>query len=265
MIDLDAYHHDGFTVVQAREVLTLKAGLSAALVVRALAALEKEPIFRADMAQLRKCESISQIVDHVVSRETANEVSGRLYRVFAATPELVAAIADPTVLGWVRSLGLVAPVAGTMPILRLDRSGDEWYRTPAHQDWWFSLLSPNSVTVWFTIGPLDDEMGLLEVAPGSHKAGLIEFRDTEIGSNPFRTAEDWPDTKFQPIPLVEDAVLIFSQFLVHRSGVNRSPRTRMSIQLRYNDIATMGRAETSYSIKHSDYVLKAQNRLVLGR
>ena len=165
-----------------------------------------------------------------------------------------------------RELGLAAPVAGTTPIVRIDRPSDEMHSTPPHQDWWFSLLSPNCVTVWFPLGALDPDMGLLEVVPGSHCRGAIAFRENvKSNNNPFRTSEDWPDAAFVPIELAEDAALIFSQYLLHRSGFNRSRRARMSVQLRYNDLATMERAESSYAVKHSDHVLDQQQRLLMAK
>ena len=196
-----------------------------------------------------------------MARETKNSVSGRLYRIFTATPEFIAAIADPAALAWVTALGLKSPVAGTMPILRIDRPRDEWHRTPAHQDWWFSLLSPNCVTVWFAIGPLTADMGLLEVVPGSHRAGLIQFQ-RHNNNNPFRPVKDWPDEDFRPVELADDGVIIFSQFLLHRSGFNQSNNTRMSVQLRYNDLATMQVVESSFTVKHSEHVLNEQTRLL---
>jgi ectoine hydroxylase-related dioxygenase (phytanoyl-CoA dioxygenase family) len=158
-------------------------------------------------------------------------------------------------------LGLAAPLAGTLPILRIDRPGDTWHRTPAHQDWWFSLLSPNCVTCWFAISDLRPDMGLLEVVPGSHKGGLIPFCRND-NHNPFRPVEDYPDSAFQPVALPEDSMLVFSQYLLHRSGMNNSAQCRLSVQLRYNDIATMDRPDTTYTVQHPKHVLELQNRLL---
>jgi ectoine hydroxylase-related dioxygenase (phytanoyl-CoA dioxygenase family) len=109
-------------------------------------------------------------------------------------------------------------------------------------------------------------MGLLEVVPGSHRRGAIEFRPNDKGNNnPFRPETDWSESDFIPIELADDAAVIFSQYLLHRSGFNRSPHTRLSVQLRYNDLTTMERAETSYSVQHSDYVLRQQKLLLRAK
>jgi hypothetical protein len=263
-MDLEAYRRDGFVIVRRPEITRLKEQLSTALAARALAALAKEPEFCDALDTLRD-RPLCDIIDHVVSRETERRVSGRFYRIFPATPQLVAAIADPFVLECVRALGLDAPVAGTLPIVRLDRPGDDWHRTPAHQDWWFSLLSPNCLTVWLHLGPLDSTIGWLEVVPGSHRSGVIPLRPNHDNNNPFRPAEDWPDDAFLPVPLRSDEILIFSQFLLHRSGFNRSSHTRLSVQLRYNDIATMARAESSFAVAHSAHVLQEQARLMADK
>ena len=148
MIDLEAYRRDGYVIVRSPDVEQLKTVLSFALAQCALAVIEKESAFQSAAATLSAL-SIGEIVDYVVQHETGNDVSSRLYRIFPTTPELIGSIANPAILGCIQALGVVAPVAGTVPTVRIDRPGDEVHRTPPHQDWWFSLLSPNCVTVWF--------------------------------------------------------------------------------------------------------------------
>lgn len=104
-------------------------------------------------------------------------------------------------------------------------------------------------------------MGLLEVVPGSHRAGLIRFKRHD-NNNPFRPIEDWPEEAFRPVDVAEDGVLIFSQFLLHRSGFNRSQQTRLSVQLRYNDLMTMQGLENSFTVNPSAHVLNEQARLL---
>lgn len=265
MIDLEAYRRDGYVIVRGPDVEQLKMVLSSALARCALAVIEKELMFQAAAAALSG-RSIGEIVDYVVQNETSNEVSSRLYRIFPTMPELIASIAHPVILGCIQALGLVTPVAGTIPTVRIDRPGDEVHRTPPHQDWWFSLLSPNCVTVWFPLRQLTADMGLLEVVPGSHRRGAIDFRpNDEENNNPFRPETEWSESDFAPVELADDAMLIFSQYLLHRSGFNRSLRSRLSVQLRYNDLNTMARAETSYAVQHSDYVLKQQKLLLRAK
>jgi hypothetical protein len=262
VIDVEFYRQNGYAIVSGEDVRRLKATLSSALFRCTLTALEKEPSFRDAVPALRE-RPLGDVVDYIVRHEAANEVSGRLYRVFPTTPELLSSIADPAILNPVRALGLASPVAGTAPTVRIDRPRDEVHRTPAHQDWWFSLLSPNCVTVWFPVRPLDREMGLLEVVAGSHHRGAIAFRtNLESNNNPFCPQEEWPDSAFHPVEVGEDAAVIFSQYLLHRSGFNLSTRTRLSVQLRYNDLASMERAESSYAVRHSDHVTKQQERLL---
>ena len=183
MIDIDAYHRDGFVVVRGPDVTRLKSNLGSALAVRALATLAKNPAFAADGRALAG-GTLQNIIDSVVRVERNNEMSGLFYRVFPTAPELLAAIADPAVLGWVPQLGLTTPVAGTTPVVLIDRPNDEVHRTPPHQDWWFSLLSPNCVTVWFALGMLDPEIGLDDpidsVAVADHAEGGMLRRNRVV-------------------------------------------------------------------------------------
>jgi Phytanoyl-CoA dioxygenase (PhyH) len=263
MIDREFYSRNGYVVARGSDVTRLKGTLCSALTVCTLATLEKEREFHDAFPKLRQ-QPLGDIVDHIVRHESADEVSGRLYRIFPTAPELLASLADPVILRPVRALGLEIPVAGTAPTVRLDRPHDRQHRTPAHQDWWFSLLSPNCVTVWFPLRPLDREMGFLELVPGSHRQGAIGFRsNVNSNNNPFCPREDWPDSAFISIEVPDDGLLIFSQYLLHRSGFNSSPRTRLSVQLRFNDLASMERAEASYVVHQSDHVIRKQ-QLLLG-
>ena len=257
---LNDFQVNGFTVFCAPEIMRLRKDISKALARSCLTALEHEPTI--PIAHFRDDPTnIHDLIDFVLLHETERNVSGRLYRVLCATPHFIAAINDPNILKICAQLGLGAPSAGTLPILRIDRPFFDKFNTPAHQDFWFSLLSDNCLTFWFPIGAISPEQGPLEVIPGSHAQGLIPFVETGE-SNPFRPLEKLPDEKFQTVTIPDDGILIFSQFLIHRSGLNRSNKVRLSVQLRYNDLAHMDQPDASYEVRASDYVMAAQARLL---
>ena len=51
---------------------------------------------------------------------------------------------------------------------------------------------------------------------------------------------------FEDIEMKVGQALVFSQFLVHRSGENKSDNIRFSVQLRYTDLADKEYAKNNY-------------------
>jgi len=102
---------------------------------------------------------------------------------------------------------------------------DDQWRSEAHQDSHYFQGSMNSVIIWLPFQDIDSKIGPLEVVSGSHKNGSISDQGKSIN-----------DSKFTSITMKLGDVSVFSQFLVHRSGKNRSSDIRFSLQLRINDL-----------------------------
>jgi hypothetical protein len=208
---------------------------------------------------------IDEILTRVVAEEGAdNAISSRLYRILVSTPEVIALVGNPFLLKLATELGLAVPYPSTLPITRIDRPEDVIHKVPPHQDYWYSMVCSNSITTWFTYGRLDEDMGLLEVVPGSHKRGLIAFKQTDGGPNPFETVADEPEANYVRAPLPDDSLIVFHQMLLHRSGHNRSRNVRTSIQVRYNDVATADVVESTFRVDLAALVQQRQRGLVSG-
>jgi len=137
-----------------------------------------------------------------------------------------------------KELGLQWPTISTRPVVffhhkKLAKSEIN-YKTPPHQDWASIQQSTNGVVVWL---PLMDctkkAVGPLEVVPKSHLEGCIATKMVES----FGVVEKYKDEDFIPLPAKEGDIIIFSQFLVHRSGDNRSNVIRWTANFRYSDLA----------------------------
>jgi len=74
------------------------------------------------------------------------------------------------------------------------------------------------------------ENGCLEVAIGKHNQGLFPQNPAHGGLS------DEEDAKLEwtPVPLEIGDVLIFSSWLPHRSGPNRSAKSRRALYVTYN-------------------------------
>jgi ectoine hydroxylase-related dioxygenase (phytanoyl-CoA dioxygenase family) len=119
------------------------------------------------------------------------------------------------------------------------------------------------VTFWVPILKLDPDMGLMRVSPGSHKKGLVPFRQFEEGYEPFivRDIKKFTENEME-VMVKDDEILVFNQYVVHRSGTNLSEKCRVSIQLRYNDFATMNDNFSTFTPVHSKQVLAKQQELL---
>lgn len=146
---------------------------------------------------------------------------------------------DERLLNLVRGVGIEWPNISTRPVLyfnspRLAKSEVYWRVFP-HQDWRSMQGSLDAVVIWVPLMDLPMDLGPLEVIPGSHRDGLVT---EEVESGFGKVKEDYlRDKSFASLPCSVGDVVLFSSFLVHRSGTNSSPGIRWSCHFRYNNLA----------------------------
>ena len=101
----------------------------------------------------------------------------------------------------------------------------------------FGYMVRNFYTCWLPLMEIDANLGGLEIAPGSHKKGILVHPGTLASSTEEAkkreaglAAEDfeWVSSDYQP----GDAV-IFTSLTVHRGSPNQSDRIRLSCDFRY--------------------------------
>jgi hypothetical protein len=194
--------------------------------------------------------------------ETDQAATRACYEVFQTLPEVIALINAPVFLDAARRAGLKRPVAGTNPLVRLDRPGDTRFTTPLHQDYWYSLLSERAVVIWMAIGPLDADMGPVELLAGSHTSGLARFKPYQAGNEWFECADPVDDSAAVVALPGPDEAILFDQRLLHRSGYNRSNKVRVTIQLRYNDLEDASSLTSTFTPSLSRHVLTRQAALL---
>lgn len=116
---------------------------------------------------------------------------------------------------------------------------DDLHVTPPHQDHFFVGPNDDFRTIWIPLMAIDETVGGLAVARGSHRQGLrdhIEREDAEsyvfIGRKqkgvPLDTVdEEWLTADYEP-----GQVLVFHSHTVHRALPNRSDLVRLSLDAR---------------------------------
>jgi phytanoyl-CoA hydroxylase len=166
--------------------------------------------------------------------------------------------ASEEVIGSLREVGVEQPAICVKPIIYFNSRHISkiagHYKTPAHQDWRSMQGSLNSVVVWIPLIDIDRDLGALEVIPGSHLMGLLPTEQDEW----FRhvRSDSINETEFVPLEVEAGDLVLFSSFLVHRSGNNSTESIRWSMHYRYNDAAESSWIERKfvhpYKVYHPD-------------
>lgn len=129
--------------------------------------------------------------------------------------------------------------------IRIDNPNEDHFRAQWHQEYPAQLRSLNGLVFWSSLVPVDEALGPVEFCPGSHKEGPLPVRASysdpkrEGAYNLMIVNEDYYLAKYPHVaPLSEPGDLVIIDFLVlHASGLNRSERSRWSMQFRYFDFS----------------------------
>ncbi len=175
-------------------------------------------------ARMNGLDPIKNDKDVAKFSKTNHELWVSSYDQLRFLPEVLAISNEQTILKNVKKCGIKFPVVDEI-VLRGDIPYDDQWRREIHQDSHYFQGSMNSVIIWLPFQDIDSKIGPLEVVNGSHKNGSISDQGKSIN-----------DSKFTSITMKLGDALVFSQFLVHRSGKNRSSDIRFSLQLRINDL-----------------------------
>ncbi|MCZ6677335.1 MAG: phytanoyl-CoA dioxygenase family protein [Candidatus Poribacteria bacterium] len=111
----------------------------------------------------------------------------------------------------------------------------EAFTTPPHQDFIPIQGTAETYTAWIPLTDVPPELGGLQVAAGSHRHGVYDFRPalgaggTEV-IDPLEGA--WVNNPFR-----QGDVLIFHSMIVHKGLPNTADWLRMSIDSRYQKIS----------------------------
>jgi phytanoyl-CoA hydroxylase len=132
-------------------------------------------------------------------------------------------------------LGIRSPIIATRPEVRTDMPNDVNYQQPWHQDWIYGQTSLNAVTLWIPLQDVSKENGTIDIIPKSHLLGLAPVQEK---ANPRRLEINDPvftSGEYKTVELKLGECVIFSQFLIHRSGNNVSELPRLTFQGRFAD------------------------------
>jgi hypothetical protein len=127
---------------------------------------------------------------------------------------------------------------------RIDSCGEEKYLFDWHQDYWFSVCSPDAVVIWIPVLGLSPDLGGLKIIDNKQTNGRIlssKGRTGEYNSYADAVILDEDISKFNPLAIESMSigdVLCFKFNILHKSlpciSMNQS---RFTVQLRFADFA----------------------------
>ena len=157
-------------------------------------------------------------------------------------PELYSFANQKQIIKIAKKAGLKFPVIGFnnkggrggLPFLySFPNDKKRYYK--AHQDFFYLPYSVNSVTLWVPLQNTTKENGALKVIPKSHlDYNLLSHSAKDVKYNKLN--KHYSKNEFKIVNVKLGQALIFSSYLVHKSGSNNSNKIRMSFNVRYNDL-----------------------------
>ena len=167
---------------------------------------------------------------------------------------------DARIVARLQAMGLQQPNISTRPVLYFNHrrlaKKEVYWRLSLHQDWRSMQGSLDSVVVWIPLVDIDTALGALEVAPGSHRRGLLDA-DMSDGYGHVRQPID--AAELVSVEVERGDALFFSTLLAHQSGVNVTESIRWSCHFRYNNLGEQSFIERGYP---HPYVYQPQEKLI---
>ncbi|MCP2680205.1 hypothetical protein NHF45_11765 [Maricaulaceae bacterium NA33B04] len=195
-LDTAAFEANGHACIRGPEIAAAKARAEAAMLDTA-----KHIAKRVMGANAPDEATLGHQLAAMCAQEADQAATRACYEVFPTLPEVIALINAPVFLDAVKAAGLERPVAGTNPLVRLDRPGDVRFTTPLHQDYWYSLLSDRAVVIWMALGPLDDDMVRWSCCPAVTNAIWSLSSRTRRGMSGLNVPRiSTPQTQLRPYP-----------------------------------------------------------------
>ena len=122
---------------------------------------------------------------------------------------------------------------------RIDMPNNKDFLLDWHQESPYTIKNSDLVQIWApAIQNISVKSGAIKILPGSHKEGHLKTKDSfpKIGHAQY-TPENKIIKKYveKDVELNVGDVLLFSKFLIHKSGNNKSPEPRLTFIAHYHN------------------------------
>jgi ectoine hydroxylase-related dioxygenase (phytanoyl-CoA dioxygenase family) len=177
-------------------------------------------------AEVDQMQAEIQAVNSRLSTSGLNKNNMTFYsNVFSASEKM------RTILAQQKILDLIVPIANDDVWIRWDQAvlkrpdGEEF---PWHQDNGYNGLQNEHFQLWIALTTMKDENGGLWVSPGSHKKGTLKHR--RVDNHIVVDIENMP---IQSVDAEKGDVILFSSYMLHRTGKNVSNIDRLAYVVEY--------------------------------
>lgn len=246
---------NGYIIISSEKIPVIKKKLRSSII---KASNQIIKLNTKNKKKFHKFDDITEYMYQLDKNKNLNLIS-KLYDIAPDLYEIHEVTTNKFLINIIKKLGIKYPTVGTNVTLRLDRPNNKKHNTSLHQDIWYSMICSNSLTVWFNLSKINEIDGPLEVCKTFNKK-IYKFIDNKMGTF---TANIKKKFEFNQIYLEENQILIFSQYLLHKSGQNFSRKPRASIQIRYNDLYRNNKFNKSYKSELTPHVLNSQKKYLL--
>ncbi len=145
---------------------------------------------------------------------------------------------DERLIKLLKELGIEKPNIGVKPSMQFNSryltKGSKHWKLAAHQDWRSGQGSLDSIVVWFPLVDCNHDLGVLQLVEASHTLGLLNASGVSYEGS---LENDFTDEMYKEFDMEAGDILVFSAFLVHRSGENTTKNIRWSVQYRFNNLS----------------------------
>ena len=248
--DIDFYNKNGYLIISDKRLLILKKKiyLEFRIVLNKILSLNNIDPYEG--------ENFEKLINYAAKFDKKYSIFSSCYDLLPGLLTVNNLSNNNLFIESAKKIGLKNPIIGSLPQIRIDRPKDKIRKTLLHQDIWYSFLSNNSVTIWFSLVKLSNSLGPLKLYPKTHILGIQKFKDLNKGT--FSAIFNKKNLKKINAILKDDQFIIFSQYLLHESGNNFSSKPRISVQIRYNDIQTLDKPFSSFKSITSNFVTREQ-------
>ena len=149
---------------------------------------------------------------------------------------------NPNILDVVQAFGQKQTILDALQV-RIDPPNDQRFLWHVHQDV-LGTKSRNFMSTSIYLSDVSEEMGPIEMSPGSHKVGYLGHHPDRGDPDPYKLAEVDPEIYEDKYPLRKfymktGETLFFHHAVIHKSGQNKSDRIKWNIYSRFEDASRM--------------------------
>lgn len=233
---IQAYQRDGFlhikNVIPQSTISSYVESIKALIKARA----------QSENIELEKSDDIDTLFNSLCKAN--RKLGGDIYDHVKELPEFTQMMSHENILGVAKKILTknTVQIATSQCVFRIDRPEEDKYGFGWHQDYWYNCLTPDAVTCWYPLTEVTQNEGALQLLRGSHSKLLpVEVPDPNNSAGNMALIFKFPDSyKMNEADIITAPVkpgdaLFFHSYLLHKSGLNRSNRSRWSVQYRYAD------------------------------